>query len=370
MTEHAFEVHPRLHPIFSQAPEEPAQNGAQREATPDPFGGVRRTLCASVLVLLACATGCGRYADFTLPAPDQAGPRAPFTWEAAPAPVLGRGPEGAWDAVDVLNPSVIHFHVGYLNLYSGFDGKTWRTGVATSSDGVTWTRAGRVLSPEGWEGSWATNGSAVVAGNEILYWYAAGNPPRIALARSKDGIAFTKESQTVVPLGPSGSFDERGVSDPYVIRRADFFYLFYLGQDRATRQRLGVARSRDGIAWEKLRSNPVLDLGTPGAFDENGLGEPAVWTSGGFYWMLYTGRDRGEHRRLGLAHSTDGVHWERETSFAPVSGDQNWDRQVVCDPTVELMPDGALRVWFGGGDVAHPVENIHGQIGIATLRGQ
>ena len=329
----------------------------------------RRKSCASILFLFVGSAGCGRYSDFAPPPPDAGGPRAPFTWEAAPAPVLGRGPE-AWDAVDVLNPSVIRFRGGYLNLYSGFDGKTWRTGAATSPDGVAWTKTTQVLSPEGWEGSWATNGSALVDGSEILYWYAAGDPPRIALARSHDGVAFTKQAQAVVPLGPRGSFDERGVSDPYVIRRGDSFYLFYLGQDRAARQTLGVARSRDGLTWEKLRSNPVLELGAPGAFDENGLGEPAVWSSGGFYWMLYTGRDRGEHRRLGLARSSDGVQWERDETFAPVSGDQDWDRQVVCDPTVELRPDGSVRVWFGGGDVAHPVENIHGQIGIATLRGR
>ena len=154
-----------------------------------------------------------------------------------------------------------------------------------------------------------------------------------------------------------------------MIRRGDFFYLFYLGQDRARRQTLGVARSRDGVEWEKLRTNPVLELGEPGAFDENGLGEPAVWTSGGFYWMLYTGRDRSEHRRLGLARSADGVHWERELGFTPVAGEQPWDDKVVCDPTV-LIEGDTIRVWFGGGDVAHPVANIHGQIGYAALQGK
>jgi predicted GH43/DUF377 family glycosyl hydrolase len=327
-----------------------------------------RTSSPAAFAILFVAAGCGRYSDFTLPAPDAAGPGAPFTWEAASAPVLGRGPE-AWDSVDVLNPSVIHFRGGYLNLYSGFDGKVWRTGAATSPDGVVWTKTGQALSPEGWEKAWATNGSALVEGGEIRYWYAAGDPPRIALARSHDGVAFIKQAEPVVPLGPRGSFDERGVSDPCVIRRGEFLYLFYLGQDRAGRQRLGVARSRDGIAWEKLRSNPVLELGAPGAFDENGLGEPAVWASGDFYWMLYTGRDRGERRRLGLARSSDGVRWERDASFAPVLGEQAWDSEVVCDPTVELMPDGSIRVWIGGGDVAHPVENIHGQIGMGTLRG-
>ena len=94
-----------------------------------------------------------------------------------------------------------------------------------------------------------------------------------------------------------------------------------------------------------------------------------MWTSGGAYWMLYTGRDRAEHRRLGLARSADGVHWEREPSFTPVAGEQAWDSKVICDPTVVLEGD-VIRVWFGGGDVAHPVAKIHGQIGYATLLGK
>ncbi len=87
--------------------------------------------------------------------------------------------------------------------------------------------------------------------------------------------------------------------------------MFYLGMDRARRQRLGVAMSGDGVSWYKLRSNPILELGDYGAFDENGLGEPAVWAARGYYWMLYTGRDRNEVRRLGLARSRDGVRWEK-----------------------------------------------------------
>jgi predicted GH43/DUF377 family glycosyl hydrolase len=266
----------------------------------------------------------------------------------------------------VLNPSVVRFRENYLNLYSGYDGHTWHTGVATSSDGIQWKKQGRILSPEGWEGSYiAANGSALVKDGEILYWYQAGDPVRIALARSSDGVAWRKEG-LVLPTGPRGSFDERGVADPYVIRVGDRFYLYYLGTDRAARQRLGVARSSDGVKWEKLRSNPVLELGEPGAFDEVGLGEPAVWSSGGSYWMLYTGRARGERRRIGLAKSLDGVQWEREPGFTPLTGSEAWDSQVLCDPTVEVTAD-RIRVWFGGGDVPSPDQNLHGQIGLGVL---
>jgi hypothetical protein len=34
------------------------------------------------------------------------------------------------------------------------------------------------------------------------------------------------------------------------------------------------------------------------------------------------------------------------------------------------MPDGTIRVWFGGGDVPRPDQGLHGQIGVGSLRGQ
>jgi len=325
---------------------------------------MKRAPLWAVPLLLA---GCGRYADFTLPPLAGGDAAASYTWQANAAPVLGRGD---WDSHDVLNPSVVAASGKLFNLYSGFDGRSWRTGLATSSDGLAWQKAGMVVAPDPqtWEGSYiAANGAALWDGREFWYWYQAGarERPRIGLARSPDGLVWRKEPGPVLETGPRGAWDERGVADPYVIRAGPYLYIFYLGQDRAHRQRLGVARSLDGFTWEKLRSNPILELGSDGAFDENGLGEPAVWRARGFYWMLYTGRDRGEVRRMGLARSTDGVHWQKLP--AVFAGSQNWDAKVVCDPTV-LVSGAEVRVWFGGGDQARPDENLNGQIGYAVLR--
>lgn len=346
---------------------------------------MRAPAAAGVALLVFGLAGCGlaggggsmRYADFTLPAPEGAREQVAFAWEVQKDPVLTRGTSaansgtqasGAWDSVDVLNPSVVVHQGMYWNLYSGFDGKTWHTGAATSRDGREWQKRGKVLSPAGAkEGTYiAANGSALVEGGKFVYWYEAGDPLRIFRADSSDGLNWTRAPDAVLEPGPSGSWDERGVADPYVIRSGADLYLFYLGQDRARRQRLGIARSSDGITWTKLRSNPVLEVGADGAFDENGLGEPAVWSGHGRWWMLYTGRDRGEIRRIGLASSTDGVKWERVAGFIVLAGAEPWNAKVVCDPAVEKF-DGGVRVWFGGGDVAHPAENIHGQIGFAVL---
>jgi predicted GH43/DUF377 family glycosyl hydrolase len=305
---------------------------------------------AALTLLALAACSCGKYADFKLSGPDPAGPKAPFHWEASPEPVLSRG-----DLSDVLNPSVVKFRGLYWNLYSSYDGSTWSTSVATSVDGIHWDKKNKILSPD------AGNGSAFVVGDEIFYWYQTGSLVQIALAKSGD---WTK-SEIVLKTGPRGSWDERGVADPYVIQRGGEFYMYYLGMDRARRQRLGVARSHDGVTWEKLVSNPILELGVPGAFDEMGLGEPAVWSSGGFYWMLYTGRARGEKRRIGLAKSVDGISWSRDPFI--IEGTEPWDKEVVCDPTVEVQPAG-IRVWFGGGDVPRPDQGLHGQIGVGMLK--
>jgi len=82
--------------------------------------------------------------------------------------------------------------------------------------------------------------------------------------------------------------------------------------------------------------------------------------------MLYTGRDTSENRRLGLAR----LHRRGPLAQAPRRFSAATSRgmeRVICDPAVEV--DGSvIRVWFGGGDVASPDENLHGQIGMAILR--
>jgi hypothetical protein len=50
-----------------------------------------------------------------------------------------------------------------------------------------------------------------------------------------------------------------------------------------------------------------------------------------------------------------------------VEGKEPWNGKVVCDASV-LETGGMVRVWFGGGDVAHPAERINGQIGYGELR--
>ncbi len=102
------------------------------------------------LFLSLLSPGCGRYADFTLPPPGGDLTPVEFRWETLPDPVLGPGEPGAWDSVDVLNPSLVRQNGSWLNFYSGFDGTSWHTGLAVSEDGKNWEKEiqNKNISPE------------------------------------------------------------------------------------------------------------------------------------------------------------------------------------------------------------------------------
>lgn len=318
---------------------------------------------ALLAVFAAMLVSCGRYDSFALPRPAPS-VELDLNWQPTAGPVILRG-----NALDVLNPSVVAWRGEYLNLYSQFDGSRWDTMLASSKDGLTWTSGSKVLSPsEAWEGTYiAANGGVVLHRRQLLYAYQAGEKGHtvIGVATSVDGRNWLKQPGPVLGLGPRMSWDEISLGDPYLLSLGEEIYLFYLGEDRARRQRLGVARSRDGFTWTKLRGGPLLELGGAGDFDENGLGEPAVFAANGQWVMLYTGRDRKEQRAMGYAVSKDGKTWEKRKE--PVlRGMSAWNKAVVCDATV-LVEAGRARIWFGGGDLPKPDERLNGQIGYAEL---
>ena len=91
----------------------------------------------------------------------------------------------------------------------------------------------------------------------------------------------------------------------------------------------------------------------------------------GGMWQLWYGSYDPEYKYdcdayLCYARSSDGVQWTKTGDV--FSGARAWDSKVICDPHVEVLTDRSVGVWFGGGDVASPDENLHGQIGRGILR--
>jgi len=63
--------------------------------------------------------------------------------------------------------------------------------------------------------------------------------------------------------------------------------------------RLGYARSRDGINWERFHDREIIPL-SPGEFDSKNQSYPFVVDMGSQLWMFYTGDEFGA-TGIGLA---------------------------------------------------------------------
>jgi hypothetical protein len=111
-------------------------------------------------------------------------------WTAANSgmPVFGAGPAGRFDSVAVFHPYVLRVNDVYYMWYGGVDGSVgWnsvrveRLGLATSTDGVTWTRAngGMPVMDVGADGSsdsiQVTGMHVLHDGSRFLMWYGAYN---------------------------------------------------------------------------------------------------------------------------------------------------------------------------------------------------
>lgn len=286
--------------------------------------------------------------------------------------------ENTWESKDVLNPSVMIWKGKYYNYYSGWDGDVWRTGLAISEDGISWDKIENNpvldIRNDSWDSSYiAANGSAVVFQDKIYYFYHGINTDTetsaIGLAISDDAEKFEERTETpVLSGGGQSEWDCAGVADPYVIYFNGKLYMYYLGQNDKGIQRLGVAVSENGIDWIKYANNPIMDVGAKGAFDENGLGEPSVVYQAPYFYMLYTGRNAMEQRNIGVAISLDGVTWKKLNYQGIVDLSKNvWNNQVICDTSLIRNDDGKYNVWYGGGNVPSPDQNLNGQIGMFVI---
>ncbi|GMW00775.1 MAG: hypothetical protein AMXMBFR84_19120 [Candidatus Hydrogenedentota bacterium] len=112
--------------------------------------------------------------------------------------------------------------------------------------------------------------------------------------------------------------------------------------------------------WMRDSPGPVVSLGEAGSFDDMHIFAPCVALEKGVYSLWYCG-SRGEVAtrvfELGMATSTDGVHFTKEPSPVFSYGD---GKHSVLTPTLlrgedgaVLRDDGALRMWFSATDFAN-----------------
>ncbi len=272
-------------------------------------------------------------------------------------PVMDVGEPGSWDDNHVNMPS-IHFDGStYKMWYGGYDGTNYQIGYATSNDAENWVKESNnpVLSL-GLSGEWddyhVSDMDVLFNGTEYKMWYSGhdGTNYKIGYATSNDGINWVKHGgNPILSLGSSGSWEDEGVSSPSIFYDGFSYKMWYTGFDGANR-RIGYATSSNGINWTKYAGNPVINLGSSGAWDETDSYHPNVIFEDGLYKLWYAGDD-GVNWGMGFATSYDGINWIK-SKINPIlkSGPVGtWNDDRIYCPTI-IKNGTAYRMIFSGYD--------------------
>jgi uncharacterized repeat protein (TIGR01451 family) len=268
-------------------------------------------------------------------------------------PALSVGPSGSWDDDDVWSPAVLKEGGGYKMWYTGDDGTNpSRIGLATSTDGITWTKAvaNPVLSPgPSWETGGIRAGGVISDSGLYKLWYTgfdSGGVGRIGYATSPDGVAWTEYGSPILDVGASGSWEDDDVLDPTVIKEGSTYHMWYSGYDGIT-NRIGHATSSNGTTWTRDLANPVLDVGSPGGWDWLHVYGPSVIRYNDTFLMWYSGGTLPPARQTGYALSPDGSAWTRGGMLIPEGGAGTFDADSADYPSA-LADGDQFKVWYSG----------------------
>ena len=289
-----------------------------------------------------------------------------YTWTKDPGnPVLSGGGTGAWDANVGVPWVLFNADSGRFEMWYTGSPPNCRIGFAVSNDGISWTKdTDPVLNPT--PGTWD---SLLVAGPCVLresgqyrMWYTGAREPsggsqlgldRIGYATSPDGRHWTKYAGNPV-LGPGAApWESKGVEFCSVLPVDGGYQMYYGGFSTTGVSLIGRAFSTDGITWKRDTSNnPVLNIGAPGAWDQQ-VYLPRVLALGGRDYIWYTAEavPGGGSSKIGLATSTDGGKTWTRYDAAPVVSDGpsgSWDAEYVEIGSV-LAKDGMVQMWYDGG---------------------
>lgn len=116
-------------------------------------------------------------------------------------------------------------------------------------------------------------------------------------------------------MRPRGDgFESAGIFNPAVVKRGNEFVMLYRAQDRKGTSRIGYATSSDGIHFNP-RANPVMEPATEYELD-GGVEDPRLVKINDTYYLTYTGYNKKD-AQLCLATSRDLVHWQRQGVILP-----------------------------------------------------
>lgn len=270
------------------------------------------------------------------------------------------------------DPSVVEFHGSYFMYYSlppkvstgpQGDGEQsgWGIGIAISRDLIHWTKAGELAPEQDVERRGiVAPGARVVRGKMHLFYqtYGHGANDAICHATSSDGIHFTHDPSNPIyhPTQMPWSVGRAIDAEVYLNEPNGKAYLYFATRDPGMRrQLLGMAQadlSSDFSAgsWTDVSTGgPLLAPELP--WEQLCIEAPSVMKRGRKYYLFYGGAYNNVPQQIGLATSSDGLHWTRYAPqpFLPNGLPGTWNSSESGHPGI-LNAHGKTYLFYQGND--------------------
>jgi predicted GH43/DUF377 family glycosyl hydrolase len=179
----------------------------------------------------------------------------------------------------------------FRNGFRGFPGES-QVGYVTSSDGHTWTKQGEEPIfktedvPYAKIAMYASSALVEDDGTWVIYFYTwdSRSFPSDGLigratAPSPTG-PWVADAESVLKRGPAGDWDEKQVLAPHVLKTSDGYVMYYSGVNASGTQMIGMATSSDGIHWAKYNDESTTDEPFAQSDPVFELGEKGTWDAG------------------------------------------------------------------------------------------
>jgi len=266
---------------------------------------------------------------------------------------------------DVLHCSVRRKNAtsDYMCWYTVENGGSNRTiALATSPDGVSWTKQGNVIVQSNFchmpTVLWDPDAGA---GGLWKMWYVLNSSTisqHICYATSDDGDSWDLHGMVLQRSDDPDAVDYTSTREPTVIYDAEdsLYKMWYWANNTLIPMgnygavALAYAESDDGIIWTKY--GELMDEWNLGSFP---IG-PEVLKINGFYYLWY---DQGD---IYYAGSFDGIVWLAYDSNPVISrGGTGWKSWYIQAPTALYDESaGKLYLWYNGDNSSTEICNIGG----------
>jgi beta-1,2-mannobiose phosphorylase / 1,2-beta-oligomannan phosphorylase len=222
-------------------------------------------------------------------------------------PVFKGSASDTWDQMIRERGYILREDGIYYMWYTGYNGSDTvekHLGLATSTDGLLWTRyKDNPIFSSGW-----VEDMSVIKHDGIYYMFAEGRGDTAHLLTSSDRIHWEEKGQLDIRKSNGEPIDKGSFGTPAIWYEDGIWYLFYERDDLG----IWLAGSTDMKVWTNKQDEPVLKMG-PEYYDQFAVAmDQIIKYNGRYYGYYHASQYKDWHEWSScVAMSEDLIHWEK-----------------------------------------------------------